>query len=75
MGGAQALQAYQQSYSMADFMVSRYGWYAMQGILKLLGERASLEAAVAKALSDWSLDLPGVIREWRESLPGAPYLP
>jgi len=75
MGGTQAVQAYQQSYSMADFMVSRYGWYAMQGILKQLGERAGIEAAVAKALSDWSLDLPGVIREWRESLPGAPDLP
>jgi tetratricopeptide (TPR) repeat protein len=59
--------AYQQSYSLASFMVTRYGWYAMQGVLKRLGERATLESAVAKSLSDWSLDLPGVMQEWRES--------
>ncbi|HBG06827.1 MAG: hypothetical protein A2075_24770 [Geobacteraceae bacterium GWC2_58_44] len=69
MSGAEAALAYQQSYSLAEFMVTRYGWYAVQGILKSLGERATIETAVAKALSSWSLDLPGVIREWRESLP------
>ena len=68
MDRAQAGVAYQQSYSIADFMVKRYGWYAMQGILKHLGERASLELAVSKAMSDWSLDLPGVLQEWKESL-------
>jgi tetratricopeptide (TPR) repeat protein len=68
MGGGEAGLAYQQSYSLADFMVSRYGWYAVQGILKSLGERATIEAAVAKALANWSLDLPGVVREWRQSL-------
>jgi len=70
MDRAQAGLAYQQSHSIADFMVTRYGWYAIQGILKNLGENATLEVAVAKALSDWSLDLPGVMREWRESQPG-----
>jgi len=69
MSGAEAGLAYQQSYSLVNFMVSRYGWYAMQGILKGLGERATIEAAVAQALSDWSLDLPAVVREWRASLP------
>ena len=67
MDRAQAGLAYQQSYTLASFMVTRYGWYAMQGILKSLGERATLEVAVAKALADWSLDLPGIMREWRES--------
>jgi tetratricopeptide (TPR) repeat protein len=66
---SQAGLAYQQSYSMTSFMVTRYGWYAMQGILKSLGERSTLELAVTKSLSDWSLDLPGVMREWREALP------
>ena len=69
MDRAQAGLAYQQSYSIASFMVTRYGWYAMQEILKHLGERATLELAVSKALSDLSLDLPGVLREWREALP------
>jgi tetratricopeptide (TPR) repeat protein len=69
MARPEAGLAYQQSCSIANFMVTRYGWYAVKGILKSLGERASLDAAVVKALSDWSLDLPGVIQEWRESLP------
>ncbi|WP_085811983.1 peptidase MA family metallohydrolase [Citrifermentans pelophilum] len=71
MDGSQAGLAYQQSYSMAQFMVNRYGWYAVQNLLKNLGERASMEKAVARALSDWSLDLPGMLREWQESLPAS----
>jgi len=70
MDREQAGIAYQQSYSITSFMVTRYGWYAMQNILKNLGGHASLDAAVAKALADWSLDLPGVLQEWRDSLPG-----
>jgi tetratricopeptide (TPR) repeat protein len=69
MSGMEAGLAYQQSHSLAQFMVTRYGWYAVQEILKNLGQRLSIEAAVAKALVGWSLDLSGVIREWRESLP------
>jgi tetratricopeptide (TPR) repeat protein len=71
MAGAEAGLAYQQSYSMANFMVTRYGWYAVQGILRRLGEHATIETAVSQALSDLSLDLTGVIREWLESLPAA----
>lgn len=69
--GAQVGLAYRQSYSMVRFMVSRYGWYAIQQMLKHLGEQAGIEQAAAQAFSDWSLDLPGVLREWRESLPAA----
>jgi tetratricopeptide (TPR) repeat protein len=72
MAGTEAGLAYQQSYSMADYMVAHYGWYAVQAILKNLGEHATIESAIAKALADWSLDLPGVIREWRASLPAGP---
>lgn len=71
MDGQQAGLAYQQSYSMAQFMVNRYGWYAVQNVLKNLGERDTMEKAVAKALSDWSLDLPGLLREWQQSLPAS----
>jgi tetratricopeptide (TPR) repeat protein len=66
----QAGQAYQQSYSLTRFMVTRYGWYAVQGILKGLGERVPMEVAVARALADWSLDLPAVLQEWRDSAAG-----
>jgi len=71
MAGGVAGLAYEQSHSLAQYMVSRYGWYPVQQILKSLGERATIQTAVAKALSDWSLDLPGVVREWRETLPAA----
>lgn len=71
IAGAEAGLACQQSHSIADFMVSHYGWNAMQEILSDLGERATIESAVVKALSDWSLDLPAVICEWRQSLPAA----
>ncbi|GFO65155.1 peptidase MA family metallohydrolase [Geomonas paludis] len=71
MAGAEAGLAYQQSYLMTRFMVDRYGWYAVQQVLKYLGQGNNMDAAVAKALSDYSLDLNGVVREWRESLPGA----
>jgi hypothetical protein len=69
MDSKEAGQAYRQSYSLANFMVTRYGWYAMQGILKSLGQRVPLEAAVARNLADWSLDLPAVLQEWNDSLP------
>jgi len=71
MDRAQARRAYQQSYSMVNFMVTRYGWYAMRSILRGLGEGLSQEAAVAQGLSEQSLDLAGVLAEWRKSLPGA----
>ncbi|GFO70290.1 lipoprotein [Geomonas limicola] len=60
--------AYRQSYSLTSFMVQRYGWYAMQNVLKNLKDRVKIEVAVSKALADWSLDMPAVQREWRESL-------
>jgi tetratricopeptide (TPR) repeat protein len=64
----ETLVAYEQSYSLANFMVSRYGWYAVQGILKNLAARSDTKTAVAKALSDYGLDLQGVMDEWRTSL-------
>lgn len=68
MNGNEAGLAYQESYSVANFLVSRYGWYAVQEILKNLRERNSIDDAVAKALSSYSMDLTGVMREWRDSL-------
>lgn len=71
MAGEEAQLAYRQSHSMVEFLVSRYGWYPVQQILKRLGEQDGIEQAVAKGLSDWSLDLPGLLREWRESVAAA----
>jgi tetratricopeptide (TPR) repeat protein len=68
MPGTEASIAYEQSYSLANFMVTRYGWYAVQGILKNLAARSDVKTAVAKALSNYSLDLQGVMDEWRTSL-------
>lgn len=71
MGSAEAGLAYRQSHSMARFMVSSYGWHPMRQLLKHLGEQASLAEAVAAAYSDWALDLDGILRQWRESLPSS----
>lgn len=71
MTGGEAGLAYQQSHSLARFLVSRFGWYAVQEILGQLGEGAGIESAFARALADWSLDLPGVLARWRQSLPAA----
>ncbi|UFS70893.1 hypothetical protein LPW11_01610 [Geomonas sp. RF6] len=68
LSGNKVLLAYQQSYSLVQFMVERYGWYAVRQILKSLGERVPVEKAVARGLQDWSLDLPGVMQEWQAAL-------
>jgi tetratricopeptide (TPR) repeat protein len=68
MANAEAGLAYQQSYSMANYIVSRYGWYSIQQILKSLDERETIETAVSKALADYSLDMPALYKEWREGL-------
>ena len=59
--------AYQQSWSLLDYLVRRYGWHKLNAILTVLGEGVSIEDAVARALTEYSLGLDGLIREWRES--------
>ncbi|WP_223922131.1 peptidase MA family metallohydrolase [Geobacter sp. AOG2] len=62
---ADATLAYQQSYSVVNYLVSTYGWHRVKQILVGLGNGLSAENAVAAALSDYNQTYDGIIREWR----------
>jgi len=61
----QAALAYQQSYSMVNYMIGAYGWYNVREILVNLGKGMPVDAAIKKALNGFSLDYPGVVVEWQ----------
>ncbi|HEY6837243.1 MAG TPA: hypothetical protein VI389_00735, partial [Geobacteraceae bacterium] len=66
--GKQAQLAYEESYSIVNFMASTYGWYKIKEILVNLGSGMPIAAAVAKGLGDFGLDYQQVEKEWREYL-------
>jgi hypothetical protein len=65
MNAQQALLAYQQSYSMVNFMIASYGWPKVKQILLNLGNGLSVSSAVNKALADFGLNYADVEREWQ----------
>jgi tetratricopeptide (TPR) repeat protein len=68
VGAKNILLAYQQSYSIAKFMVSNYGWHKVREILVNLGDGMSIDRSIAKALSDYGLDYKQIIQAWREQI-------
>ncbi|NVO00484.1 MAG: tetratricopeptide repeat protein [Geobacteraceae bacterium] len=60
-----AALAYQQSYSLANFMVAAYGWPKIIDILNNLGTGMKISDAMKKSMADFGLDYDGVIEEWR----------
>ena len=68
MGSADANLAYQQSYSMVQYLVNAYGWHRVTAILTALGSGMNVNDAIALALKDYSLSYEGVVQEWRESM-------
>ncbi|MBK5275788.1 MAG: hypothetical protein JJE30_12135 [Desulfuromonadales bacterium] len=64
---AEALRAYQQSYSMVNYLITAYGWHRVNAILTALGKGANITTAIASALQDYSLGYDGLIKEWQES--------
>ncbi|MCK4509247.1 MAG: tetratricopeptide repeat protein [Desulfuromonadales bacterium] len=59
---------YEQSYSLVDFMVDRYGWHKMAELLELLGRRQAWQKAIAVVYQDYGLDWPAILAEWQASL-------
>jgi tetratricopeptide (TPR) repeat protein len=59
-----AALSYQQSYSLANFMVTSYGWPKVTEILRNLGAGMKSAEAIKKAMGDFGLDFDGVIEEW-----------
>jgi tetratricopeptide (TPR) repeat protein len=60
-----AALAYQQSYSLVNFMVSAYGMYKVRDILVNLGSGMDGDAAIAAAFADYGLDFKVIVEEWR----------
>ncbi len=60
--------AYQQSFSLVQYLVTTYGWHKVKDILVALGSGKGIAAAVASALSDLSVDYPTLYQEWFASV-------
>lgn len=57
--------AYEQSYSLVDFMVDNYGWHNMAELLESLGKQQEWLAAVADVYREYGLDWPAIKNEWQ----------
>jgi tetratricopeptide (TPR) repeat protein len=68
LGGAQARLAYEESYSIVNFMLSTYGWFNVREILVNLGKGMTVASAVAGGLADFGVDYTRLELEWREYL-------
>ncbi len=62
---AQAALAYEQSYSLVNYMISSYGWFNVREILINMGRKMSVDAAISKALNGFGLDYAGMVLEWQ----------
>jgi hypothetical protein len=67
LSAADANIAYQQSYSLVNYVVTTYGWHRIQQILTALGQGMEINQAVAAALQSYNLGYDGLIKEWREN--------
>jgi len=60
--------AYEQSYSLVNFMVDRYGWYKISELLISLASSHSWQDAISDVYLDFGLDWPAIQRQWQASL-------
>ncbi len=65
---ASAALAYQQSYSLVNYMVSTYGWHRIRQILSGLGRGLSFDESATAALKDYNLNYDALVMEWRASV-------
>ena len=68
LAGREALMAYQQSYSMVNYLVKTYGWYRITQVLTALGNGMKIDEALAATFREYNLDYNSLVKEWRESL-------
>ena len=61
--------AYQQSYSLASYLVTTYGWHTMKELLAALGEGLTFEAAAVRAYENVGRTFGEIVTEWRDQLP------
>ena len=60
--------AYQQSYSIARFMISSYGWHKIREILVNLGDGMSIDESITQALRDYNLNYKEIILAWQAQI-------
>ena len=65
LGTIEAAVAYEQSYSLVNFMVSAYGWPKVTEILQKLGSGQKIADAMNKSMGDFGLNYDGVMEEWK----------
>jgi tetratricopeptide (TPR) repeat protein len=65
---SEVLLAYEQSYSLVNFMVDRYGWHKISELLVRIGKRQAWQDAVATVYQDYGLDWPAIRSEWQLTL-------
>lgn len=63
-----AALAYQQSYALVNFIVTKYGWYKVNEILSSLGKGASFDESISNALKDYNLNYESLVKEWQVSV-------
>lgn len=68
LSSTDAALAYQQSYALVNFMVTRYGWHRIKQILSGLGKGMNFEVILTEALKDFNLGYDALVKEWRESV-------
>jgi hypothetical protein len=68
LGTREASLAYQQSYSLVNYMVSAYGWPKVTELLQQLGTGVKIAVAMKKVMGDFGLDYDGVLEEWRSAM-------
>jgi tetratricopeptide (TPR) repeat protein len=68
LSSKEATRAYQQSYSLVNYLVTAYGWHRVNEILSGLGKGKNIAAAIAAALQDYSLSYDGLIKEWGDAV-------
>jgi hypothetical protein len=65
-----AASAYQQSYSVVNYVVTTYGWHRIQQILSALGQGMNINDAIATTLKSYNLGYDGLIKEWQDTMNG-----
>jgi tetratricopeptide (TPR) repeat protein len=64
MSGDKVLLAYEQSYSLVDYLVDSFGWYKISELLERLGRHQAWQSAVADVYHEYGLDWPAILAEW-----------
>lgn len=65
--GQQAALAYQQSYSVVNFLIDEYGWHHARDLVFALGRGVSIGQAVDETLGDYDLSYQTFEEYWREA--------